>query len=159
MSQTNTQGTNSTTQSSGQNTTSIINAINELSKNVENATEKERKKYIFTNAIDIGENASEEEKITADSLTYDIWHVRDKILQCGYEVEVCEDIDIKEVKGNEKFYIRITGRNKNYIDIDFFEYREVCGSFLSLLKNLWNVVYYMYHILPEDAYAGIAYIA
>lgn len=140
MSETNTQGTNSTqgtTQSSGLNTNqSLIDAINELSENVKDATEKKRQKYIFApkplSAIDINKDASEAEMIIADSLTYAIWQVRDKILQCGYEVEICEDIDIKEVKGNEKFYIRITGRNKSYIDIDFFEYKEECLDFNSI---------------------------
>lgn len=120
MSQSNTQGTNNTTQDNGQNTEQrLVEALNTLSEKIKSDVANRKDKYIFG---DIGKMGQEE--IDRTMLQYRI-----AIAKCGYEVEVCENIDIKEVNNGTKFYIRIVGENGCYVNIDFFKYREICLDF------------------------------
>lgn len=43
----------------------------------------------------------------------------------GLNVNVYEDIDIKDASKKSKFYIRISNIDKCYVDIDLFEYRDI----------------------------------
>lgn len=137
MSQNNTQNaTTGITQNSTQNTTTgttqnntqnkseaerqtLLDALNKLSKKIGATTVKENeKRYIFAK-YDL-----EDDDLRGILQTYE-----SEIKKFNYLVEICENIDIKEVTDDKKFYIRITGRNGNYVIINFFEYREITLDF------------------------------
>ena len=120
MSQTNTQETKDVTQENEQSTEQrLVEALNSLSEKIESDVAERKDKYIFG---DIGKMGQEE--VDETMLQYRI-----EIAKRGYEVEVCENIDIKEVNNGTKFYIRIVGENGCYVNIDFFKYREICLDF------------------------------
>lgn len=111
----------------------LISALEELNKKVMDGVKSEKQKYIFAenvlSVVNSSENASEEEKELEESkiksIQLGIREILSEIRERGYNVEMCENIDIKEVtEDSGKFYIRITGRNGEYTDIDYAKYRK-----------------------------------
>lgn len=73
-----------------------------------------------------GSNKKKKTIVTDSDREATLIHLNQMVEDCKYSVRVYEDIDIREATALKKFFIRITGKNKSYVDIDFFEYKKIC---------------------------------
>ena len=94
----------------------ILDTLNRISQDIgDKAEQPDGHKYVF-NPKEGGCRVQKGELL----------HLQKELQKKRYKVELYEDIEENDAGTGKKYYILLTGKNNNYVEIDFFKYREKC---------------------------------